>query len=58
MENVWSSKDGDNTADEKLTNEDLYYEQIELLKTFLKNGAITEAQYHKSADALTAKMKH
>ncbi|MBP8714589.1 MAG: hypothetical protein KBH85_04260 [Lachnospiraceae bacterium] len=58
MENVWSSKDGDNTADEKLTNEDLYNEQIELLKTFLKNGAITEAQYHKSADALTAKMKH
>ena len=40
MENVWSSKDGDNTADEKLTNEDLYNEQIELLKTFLKNGAI------------------
>lgn len=34
----------------------LYDQQVELLKTFLKNGAITQAQYDKSYGDLTAKM--
>ena len=42
----------------KNTNEDLYNRQMELLRTFLEHGAISQAQYDKSAGDLTAKMKH
>ncbi len=38
------------------TNEQLYYEQVELLKTFLERGAISRAQYDKSFHDLTEKM--
>jgi hypothetical protein len=50
--------DADKNADDpkKLTNSDLYEQQMDLLKTFLKTGAITEAQYRHSADVLTEKM--
>ena len=41
----------------QLTNEDLYNEQMELLDTFLKNGAISQAQYDRSAEGLKTKMK-
>lgn len=41
----------------RLTNWDLYKQQIELLKTFLENGAITQAQYDKSSGDLAVKMK-
>ena len=41
---------------EKMTNKDLYEKQIKILKTFLQTGAISEAQYRKSADALKEKM--
>lgn len=47
----------DDSEQHTYTNKDLYDEQMELLATFLKNGAISEAQYHKSADALKEKMK-
>ncbi len=40
----------------KLTKEELYLNQVELLDTFLKNGAITQAQYNKSYRDLTEKM--
>ena len=38
------------------TNEELYHKQMELLKTFLEKGAISQAQYDKSAHDLTEKM--
>lgn len=38
------------------TNEELYYKQMELLKTFLEKGAISQAQYDKSVHDLTEKM--
>ncbi len=38
------------------TNEELYYKQIELLKTFLEKNAISRAQYDKSFHDLTVKM--
>ncbi len=50
--------DRDEDDGKKLTNGDLYEQQMKLLKTFLDTGAITEAQYHHSADVLTEKMKH
>ncbi len=34
----------------------LYFEQKKLLETFLKNGAITRAQFEKSLHDLTVKM--
>lgn len=34
----------------------LYDRQVELLNTFLKRGAITQAQYNKSYGDLTEKM--
>lgn len=34
----------------------LYDRQVELLKTFLENGAISQAQYDKSYGDLTEKM--
>ncbi len=42
--------------DNKMTNKDLYEKQIKILETFLQTGAISEAQYKKSADALKEKM--
>lgn len=41
----------------KPTNEDLYKEQMKTLKLFLERGAISQAQYDKSAGDLTEKMK-
>lgn len=38
------------------TNEDLYRRQMALLRQFLSTGAITQAQYDKSAGDLTRKM--
>ena len=38
------------------TNEELYHKQMELLKTFLEKGALSQAQYDKSAHDLTEKM--
>ncbi len=40
----------------KLTNEELYLNQVKLLDTFLERGAITQAQYDKSFHDLTEKM--
>ncbi len=40
----------------KLTNEELYNNQVELLKTLLEHNAITQAQYDKSFTDLTEKM--
>lgn len=40
----------------KPTNEELYHKQMELLKTFLEHGAISQAQYDKSSHDLTEKM--
>ncbi len=40
----------------KHTNEELYYKQVELLKTFLERNAISQAQYDKSFHDLTVKM--
>ncbi len=40
----------------KYTKEELYRNQVALLKTFLANGAITQAQFHKSYTDLTEKM--
>lgn len=42
---------------EKLTNEDLFNRQMEMLKGFLQRGAITMAQYETSAEGLRKKMK-
>ena len=42
------------TAEEK--KRDLYLRQKELLDTFLKHGAISQAQYEKSLGDLTEKM--
>ena len=39
-----------------MTNRDLYFQQKELLDTFLSHGAITSAQYKKSLGDLTRKM--
>ena len=39
-----------------MTNRDLYFQQKELLDTFLSHGAITSAQYEKSLGDLTRKM--
>lgn len=41
---------------QKHTNEELYYKQIEMLKGFLERGAISQAQYDKSAGDLTRLM--
>ncbi len=40
----------------KHTNEELYYRQVELLKTFLEKNAISQAQFDKSFSDLTEKM--
>ncbi len=41
---------------QKHTNEELYINQVELLKTFLEKGAISKAQFDKSYHDLTVKM--
>lgn len=41
---------------EKITNENLYNRQMELLRTFLEHGAISQAQFDKSYHDLTVKM--
>lgn len=41
---------------QKHTNEELYKNQVELLKTFLEKGAISKAQFNKSYHDLTKKM--
>lgn len=38
------------------TNEELYHRQMEMLKSFLEHGAISQEQYNKSAGDLTVKM--
>ncbi len=43
-------------AEPKHTNEELYYRQMELLKTFLEHKAISKEQYDKSVHDLTEKM--
>ncbi len=45
-----------NDTPSKITKEELYLNQVRLLDTFLKNGAITQAQYDKSFGDLTEKM--
>ena len=42
------------TSEEK--RRQLYDRQVELLKTFLEHGAISQEQYNKSFGDLTAKM--
>ncbi len=42
--------------EKKHTNEELYYRQVELLKTFLERNAISQTQYDKSFYDLTEKM--
>ncbi len=44
------------TENGRLTNEDLYFRQVEMLKNFLELKAITKAQYDKSFHDLTEKM--
>lgn len=39
------------------TNEELYAQQVKMLRQFLQNGAISQAQYDKSYGDLTAKMR-
>ena len=39
-----------------MTNEELYVQQVGLLKTFLVHGAISQAQFDKSLGDLTRKM--
>ena len=41
---------------EKQTNEELYRRQADMLKLFLRNHAITQAQFDKSYRDLTVKM--
>jgi hypothetical protein len=41
----------------KLTNRELFDRQMEMLKGFLRSGAITRAQYETSAEGLRKKMK-
>lgn len=43
---------------DETTNEDLYEKQMKTLKTFLETGAISKAQYDKSASVLKAKFMH
>ena len=38
------------------TNEELYRRQVEMLRLFLRNHAITQAQFDKSCHDLTVKM--
>ncbi len=45
------------TTETKHTNEELYYRQVELLKTFLERHAISQEQYDKSFHDLTEKMR-
>lgn len=42
---------------EKITNKELYERQVEMLKLFLEKGVISKAQFDKSYNDLTAKMK-
>ena len=39
------------------TNEELYENQVETLRQFLRTGAISQAQFDKSYRDLTAKMR-
>ncbi len=41
---------------QKHTNEELYYRQVELLRTFRERNAISQEQYEKSFRDLTGKM--
>ncbi len=43
-------------GEQKHTNEELYYKQVELLKTFRERNAISQEQYEKSFRDLTEKM--
>jgi hypothetical protein len=43
--------------EEKLTNQQLFDRQMDMLKGFLHSGAITRAQYETSAEGLRRKMK-
>lgn len=43
--------------EQKNKNRELYERQVETLKLFLENGAITQAQFDKSFHDLTEKMK-
>ena len=43
--------------EEKLTNQQLFDKQMDMLKGFLHSGAITRAQYETSAEGLRRKMK-
>jgi len=43
--------------EEKLTNQQLFDRQMDMLKGFLHSGAITKAQYETSAEGLRRKMK-
>jgi len=38
------------------SNEELYNNQVQLLRTFLEHGAITQAQYEQSFQCMTEKM--
>ncbi len=46
----------DTTNESIHTNEELYYRQVELLKTFRERNAISQEQYDKSLQDLTVKM--
>lgn len=48
------NNEADLTPEEK--RRQLYDRQVELLKTFLEHGTISQAQYDKSYDDLTEKM--
>lgn len=47
----------DETVNPQHTNEELYRRQVEMLRQFLRKGAITQAQFDKSYGDLTAKMR-
>ena len=45
------------TESTRHTNEELYAQQVETLRQFLRTGAISQAQFDKSYRDLTAKMR-
>jgi len=47
----------DLSAVKPATNEELYQRQMEMLKTFLLHGAISEEQYRTGRDALSTRMR-
>ena len=54
MEQSTMNNEAELTPEEK--RRQLYDRQVELLKTFLERGAISQEQYNKSYGDLTAKM--